>query len=127
MMKVSKNTALLEINAVTDNMIKTGESEEFINKLLDSINKLEDVYRQDIQGSENVDIAKQVIGRKGHYLRLTTEKTGVFLIWHNHTNKTYTIWSPTKEALECAIGVIKHRIYITTQRNNPDMYDDVCV
>ena len=116
MMKVSKEAALLEINSVTDNMAKTGESEEFIKKLVDSINELEEVYKQELQGSGDTDITKQVIGRKGYYLRLTTEKTGVFFIWHNHANKTYTFWSPTEEALGRAIGVIKHRIYITTQR-----------
>ena len=116
MMTVSKADALLEINTVTDNMAKTGESEEFINKLVVSINELDEVFKQELRGSDNVDITKQVIGRKGHYLRLTTDKTGVFFIWHNHTNKKYTIWSPTEEALGRAIGVLKHRIYITTQR-----------
>ena len=115
-MKVSKEQALLEINTVTDNMIKTGESEEFIKKLFSSINDLEEVYKHEFKGSDNIDITKQVIGRKGHYLRLTTEKTGVFFIWHNHSQKSYTIWSPTEESLEKATGVLKHRIYITTQR-----------
>jgi len=119
MMKVSKEDALMEINTVTDNMVKTGESVEFINKLVESINELDEVYKQEIQGSDDVDITKQVIGRKGHYLRLTTEKTGVFFIWHNHTKKTYTFWSPTEEALGRAIGVIKHRIHITGQRTVP--------
>jgi len=117
MMKITKDAALVEINNVTDNMTKTGESEEFIKNLYDYINKSEEVYKQELPGSEIIDITKQVIGRKGHYLRITTEKTGVFLIWHNHKNKTYTIWSPTEEALQSAIGVINHRIYITTQRS----------
>ena len=115
-MKISKEQALLAINAVTSNMEKSGESEEFISNLTASINKLDEVHTQEIQSSLDIDITKQVIGRKGHYLRLTTEKTGVFFIWHNHAKKTYTFWSPTEEALGRAIGVIKHRIYITTQR-----------
>lgn len=116
MMKVSKEDALLEINEATNNMAKTGESEDFINRMRDSINELDEVYKQEFDGSGNIEITKQIIGRKGYYLRLTTDKTGVFFIWHNHIKKTYTIWSPNEEALDKAVGVIKHRIYIITQR-----------
>jgi hypothetical protein len=122
MMNLSSESALTEINNITKNITSSGEDEEFLNKLVESIKESPEVFRQNIKGSDNIDVTKQVIGRKGYYLRLTTEKTGVFFIWHNHEDKTYTIWSPNKEALERAIGVINHRIKITTYRNKQPEY-----
>ena len=37
-------------------------------------------------------LAKQIIGKDGYYLKLTTTKTGVDFIWHNRVKQEFQFW-----------------------------------
>ena len=115
-MKASKMSYLDELNEIMTVMVEKGDNLDFVNSLKKRLETSTNIFKTEIKSSEDIDITKQVIGRKGYYLYLTTEKTGVYLIWHNHSKKTYSIWSPSEEAMNKAVGVINHRIYITRNR-----------
>ena len=91
---MSGQDALQSINKLTDNLsVKHKLAEDFSEKLTNTLKNLEsDIFHGFLYAPKNNDITKQVIGKDGCYFHLTTEKTGVFFIWHNRKSNKFEFW-----------------------------------
>ena len=121
-MQISNATCLNEIRDYTGNFSKiSNEDDSFIDAL--KVKLAEDggeVYRGEIDAPTDVVITKKVIGRGGYYFRLTTERTGVYFIWHDREVNKFIFWGEEYNVKQ-AMGVLNYRIKIVTQREeNPE-------
>ena len=114
---MSGQDALQSINKLTDNLsVKHKLAEDFSEKLTNTLKNLEsDIFHGFLYAPKNNDITKQVIGKDGCYFHLTTEKTGVFFIWHNRKSNKFEFWGEKRDIIN-ALNQIKHRIDIVTNR-----------
>jgi len=55
------------------------------------------------------NLIKQVIGIEGYYLKLTTAKTGVDFIWHDHESNEFHFWGEHSCCIK-AMNEIRYRI-----------------
>jgi hypothetical protein len=58
---------------------------------------------------KNADIVKQIIGRQGYYLKLTTANCEVEFIWYCRETETFMFWGYKKNVIQ-AMNVIRSRI-----------------
>ena len=116
---VSGDSALQSINKLTDNLSAEHKiAEDFREKLINTLTTEEsDIFHGFLYAPKNNDITKQVIGKDGCYFHLTTEKTGVFFIWHNRKSNKFEFWGKKRDTIN-ALNQIKHRIDIVTERVN---------
>lgn len=56
-----------------------------------------------------VDVVKQIIGKDGYYLKLTTANTGVDFIWHDRVENHFLFWGE-KACVVKAMKIIQSRI-----------------
>ena len=121
-MELTNSACLDEIRNYTGNFSKVGPNDD--DKFIDNLKiKLSDsegvVYRASIDAPTDVVITKKVIGRSGYYFRLTTDKTGVYFIWHDRVINKFIFWGEEYNVKQ-AMGVLNYRIKIVTQREkNP--------
>jgi hypothetical protein len=60
--------------------------------------------------SDSCVATKRVIGTNGHWLKVTTEKSGVHMIWYDKTSNNFLFWAPNRYTIVQAMKVIRNRI-----------------
>ena len=123
-MELTNSECLDEIRNYTSNFTKIGPNDDgqFIDDLKVKLAGDDGVvYKGSIDAPTDVVITKKVIGRGGYYFRLTTDKTGVYFIWHDRDLKKFIFWGEEYNVKQ-AMGVLNYRIKIVTQREqNPEL------
>lgn len=66
-------------------------------------------------------LAKQIIGKDGYYLKLTTTKTGVDFIWHNRVKQEFQFWGLNL----CCIRAMKEISYRIDKYAGPNVAPNV--
>jgi hypothetical protein len=56
------------------------------------------------------DIIKKIIGENGHWLKTTTEKTGIHFIWYDKAQNKFMFWAPCHSTIYNAMNAIRWRI-----------------
>jgi hypothetical protein len=56
------------------------------------------------------DIIKKVIGSNGHWFKVTTEKSGVHMIWYDKCSNNFLFWAPNRNTIYKAMKAIRARI-----------------
>ena len=113
-MNISNSECLDQIREYTGNF---GPTVNMDKAFIDALKLSEEgtVYRTELNAPEDSVITRKVIGRGGYYFHLTTQNTGVFFIWHDHSTKKFIIWGSEYNAKQ-AWGILRYRIKIVTQR-----------
>ena len=100
---------------------------EEICRLTEDLELLEPEYRRDmlqrIRGHAwgtavygeypappDVEAQKLIIGKGGYYFKITTQNTGIYLIWHNRLRNIFGFWAPDKDTLFLAMNLIRSRL-----------------
>lgn len=100
---------------------------EEICRLTEDLELLEPEYRRDmlqrIRGHAwgtavygeypappDVEAQKLIIGKGGYYFKITTQNTGIYLIWHNRLRNIFGFWAPNKDTLFLAMNLIRSRL-----------------
>ena len=58
----------------------------------------------------DVEAQKLIIGKGGYYFKITTQNTGIYLIWHNRLRNIFGFWAPNKDTLFLAMNLIRSRL-----------------
>jgi len=58
----------------------------------------------------DVEAQKLIIGKGGYYFKITTQNTGIYLIWHNRLRNIFGFWAPDKDTLFLAMNLIRSRL-----------------
>lgn len=58
----------------------------------------------------DVEAQKLIIGKGGYYFKITTQNTGIYLIWHNRLRNIFGFWAPDKDTLFLAMNIIRSRL-----------------
>ena len=123
-MEITNSECLDEIRNYTGDFTKIGpnDDDQFIDELKIKLADRDGVvFKGVIAAPTDVVITKKVIGRGGYYFRLTTDKTGVYFIWHDRNLKKFVFWGEEYNVKQ-AMGVLNYRIKIVTQREqNPEL------
>jgi hypothetical protein len=70
--------------------------------------------------TDDVEALKLIIGKGGYYFKLTTENTGIDLIWHDRSRNIFCFWAPDKRSLIDAMDRIRSRIVKITVHVLPE-------
>jgi len=60
--------------------------------------------------SDSCVATKRVIGTNGHWLKVTTAKSGVHMIWYDKASNKFLFWAPNHNTIVQAMKVIRNRI-----------------
>jgi len=63
-----------------------------------------------LEAPADVETLKLIIGKGGFFLKLTTENTGIDLIWHDRVYRRFLFWGPDKNTIVNAMDRIRSRI-----------------
>jgi hypothetical protein len=85
--------------------------DKYISTLTYKINNAYKIYYGELKAPNNNDITKQVIGRDGCYLYLTTIVNKILFIWHDIDTNMFCFWSDDKYGIMDSIRIINQRIY----------------
>jgi hypothetical protein len=105
--EINSNQMYVSIRYLTNNF--TMLDCDFAFKLIDRIKSRQIVTYGYLVAPPQLDIVKQVIGKDGCYLKLTTINTGVDFIWHDRGINTFLFWGE-KPSVAHAIQIIQLRI-----------------
>lgn len=79
------------------------------------MNQLKDRNTEYVYGflndSPSLDVNKQVVGKDGCYLMMTTENTNCLFIWHNRTTHQFEFWALKRNELVNAMNTIRTRLH----------------
>lgn len=79
------------------------------------INQLKDRNSEYMYGflndSPSLDVNKQVVGKDGCYLMMTTQNYNCLFIWHNRTTHQFEFWSDNRTSLVHAMNTIRTRLH----------------
>ena len=63
-----------------------------------------------IPAPPSLNITKQVIGKNGHWLKVTTTNCGVDFIWHDKEKNMFMFWGENNACVSRAMNIIRSRI-----------------
>jgi hypothetical protein len=90
-----------------------------IEHLNSSLQNTESISTTTIPAPKDLDVLRQVIGRRGCHFNRLTSLCGVDFIWHNKKNNTIEIWGPNEKVVSKAcIKVNKHIKYFMAIEKN---------
>jgi hypothetical protein len=120
---VQTNLAADHIRQLTAN-----SSNEYIAQVLSRLDYRHNVRQKPtifgyLPAHIDVDLLKQIIGHRGHYLKLTTVNTGVDLIWHDRANNTFLFWSSSNYKAVRAMSLLQKRINKIEFADMPSLID----
>lgn len=115
-------TEITNVECLADIKTLTGDAfltldPDFVEQLLESVNNNPVAWKLTVDAHNDPAITKQVIGTQGHYLRLTTDNTKCYFIWHNRMTNMFNFWGGHDE-VKLAAGIISSRIRKIVFRNN---------
>lgn len=94
------------------------ETKQYLNDVLKINHPDEVIYRDIISADRDPDIMRQVIGKSGHYFKLTTQNFNLEFIWYNIGKNTIEFWGYNEEDIGKARDIIEMRIKIIHNRMN---------
>ena len=59
----------------------------------------------------DTDVTREVIGKEGHYFKMTTTLNGINFIWHDHIEGVFHFWGPSTFKVVKALNAIRWRIH----------------
>jgi hypothetical protein len=90
-------------------------SNDYITQVLSRLAYRHDILQKPtifgyLPAPTDVDLLKQIIGYRGHYLKLTTANTEVDLIWHDRAQNMFLFWSSSNYKAVRAMSILSRRI-----------------
>ena len=70
----------------------TGINTNYIDKMTEQINQRKHSWFGYIESPNDISIIKQIIGKKGHYLKFLTTKYKVDIVWHERVENKFIVW-----------------------------------
>tara|TARA_B110000211_G_scaffold234531_1_gene304615 strand:+ start:3116 stop:3493 length:378 start_codon:yes stop_codon:yes gene_type:complete len=116
---IDNNECLADIKSLTGEAFLTLDP-DFVEHLLESVHSTPVVWKLTVDAHNDAAITKQVIGTQGYYLRLTTNNTKCYFIWHDRLANVFHFWGGHDE-VKLAAGIISSRIRKIVFRNTPPM------
>ena len=109
--------SLSEISKFTEGFSeKYNYDEQFVLNLNNSLNTPDKkILKGFLNTPKDINIMKQVIGKKGCYFHLTTTNCNIEFIWYDKKSNKVYFWGNKFELIK-AMNIIKHRITIVSER-----------
>ena len=92
----------------------TDDAKTQANAFLDHVSKFSNQMMWTfgyIPAPPHSDITRRVIGKDGHYFKMTTILSEVNFIWHNRVRNTFLFWGATTFQVVKAMNAIRWRIH----------------
>ena len=116
-MVLTKITGMLAYEEIKKRLEHSSLDNNLLNKL-NIIQQTEFIYMDTIESPTDIDILRQVIGRKGCYFIKTTKLCNIDFIWHDREQQLIEFWGPM-DNIQQAKDQINIRITkITDKKNN---------
>ena len=116
--KSIKAPSIINSNGININI----DYNNYISVLKYKIENSYKIYYGELNAPNNNDITKQVIGKGGCYLYLTTIVNRILFIWHDRNRNVFRFWSSTKYGIMDAIRAINDRVYKKSNNINENNY-----
>ena len=59
---------------------------------------------------DDLEVMRHVIGKKGYYFHMTTERNHLDFLWYNRSDHTIVLFAGEKEDILRAMNILRHRI-----------------
>ena len=92
------------------------DTKTYLNSKMSSHDAKETIYYDTINADSSSDIMKQVVGKGGHYFKLTTLNFNVEFIWYDKIKNKIEFWGYAKDDIENAKQLIDMRIKLIHNR-----------
>ena len=100
------------------------DTKTYLNSKMSSHDAKETIYYDTINADSSSDIMKQVVGKGGHYFKLTTLNFNVEFIWYDKIKNKIEFWGYAKDDIENAKQLIAMRIKLIHNRMNAATMQD---